>query len=145
MTTTLPDRRVRYDTGALLSVAARVFTERGYDGTSMDDIARATGLSKSSLYHHTAGKEQLLRLALERALDPLFAVVAEPAAREGRAIARLEHVVRRVVDVLADRLPYVTLLLRGPREHRDRAVGAGASAGLRPRGGGPGGRGRAGG
>jgi hypothetical protein len=42
----------------------------------------------------------------------LFAVLDEPAAREGRAIDRLEHVTRRTTEVLMDRLPYVTLLLR---------------------------------
>jgi AcrR family transcriptional regulator len=104
--------RRRYDTSSLLEVAVRVFTERGYDGTSMEDLARASGLSKSSLYHHVPGKEHLLRLALERAVEPLFAVIDEPGATQGRAIDRLQHVVRREVEVLAERLPYVTLLLR---------------------------------
>jgi AcrR family transcriptional regulator len=104
--------RRRYDVDSLLAVAVAVFTERGYDGTSMEDLARASGLSKSSLYHHIDSKEQLLRLALERAVEPLFAVTREPAAVQGRAIERLEHVVRREVEVLAERLPYVTLLLR---------------------------------
>ena len=104
--------RRRYDVDSLLAVAVAVFTERGYDGTSREDLARASGLSKSSLYHHIDSKEQLLRLALERAVEPLFAVTQEPAAVSGRAIERLEHVVRREVEVLAERLPYVTLLLR---------------------------------
>jgi AcrR family transcriptional regulator len=108
---TVPTRR-RYDTESLLEVAVAVFTERGYDGTSMEDLARASGLSKSSLYHHIQGKEQLLRLALERAVEPLFEVTREPGAVSGPAIERLEYVVRREVEVLADRLPYVTLLLR---------------------------------
>jgi AcrR family transcriptional regulator len=106
------ERRPRYDTSSLLAVAVRVFNERGYDGTSMEDLAKATGLSKSSIYHHFEGKEELLRLALQRALGPLFAVVEEPGATEGRAIERLEYVVRREVAVLVDELPYVTLLLR---------------------------------
>ena len=104
--------RRRYDLDALLEIAVSVFTERGYDGTSMEDLARASGLSKSSLYHHIEGKEQLLRLALERAVEPLFAVTREPDSVQGPAIVRLEHVVRREVEVLAERLPYVTLLLR---------------------------------
>jgi AcrR family transcriptional regulator len=78
----------------------------------MGDLAAASGLSKSSIYHHVEGKEQLLRLALERAVEPLFAVTREPGATRGRAIERLEHVVRREVQVLTDQLPYVTLLLR---------------------------------
>jgi AcrR family transcriptional regulator len=104
--------RRRHDLDSLLAVAVRVFTERGYDGTSMGDLAAASGLSKSSIYHHVESKEQLLRLALERAVEPLFAVTREPGATEGPAIRRLEHVVRREVQVLAEQLPYVTLLLQ---------------------------------
>jgi AcrR family transcriptional regulator len=107
----LPRRR-RHDLPSILEVAAIVFTERGYDGTSMADLSEATGLSKSSLYHHIDGKEHLLRLALERAVDPLFGVLHEPAALDGRAVDRLVHVIRREVEVLAGRLPYVTLMLR---------------------------------
>jgi AcrR family transcriptional regulator len=105
-------RRRRHDLDSLLAVAVRVFTERGYDGTSMGELAAASGLSKSSIYHHVESKEQLLRLALERAVEPLFAVTREPGATQGRALDRLEHVVRREVQVLAEQLPYVTLLLR---------------------------------
>jgi AcrR family transcriptional regulator len=105
-------RRRRYDTSSLLEVAVQVFIERGYDGTSMEHLSRASGLSKSSLYHHVESKEQLLRLALDRAVQPLFAVIEEPAAREGTAMRRLEHVIRREVEVLIEQLPYVTLLLR---------------------------------
>jgi AcrR family transcriptional regulator len=106
------ERRPRYDTTSLLAVAVEVFNERGYDGTSMEDLARATGLSKSSIYHHFEGKEELLRQALQRALGPLFAVLDEPGAAGGRAVERLEYVVRREVAVLVDELPYVALLLR---------------------------------
>ncbi len=93
-------------------MATAVFTERGYDGTSMEDLARASGLSKSSIYHHVSGKERLLRLALERAVGPLEAITAEPGACRGRAIDRLAHLVRRAVEVLVAELPSVTLLLR---------------------------------
>jgi AcrR family transcriptional regulator len=104
--------RPGYDVDSLLAVAVKVFNEKGYDGTSMEDLSHRLGRSKSTIYHHVAGKEELLRLALDRALDALFAVTDEPAFRTGRAIERLEHLVRRSVLVLSDELPYVTLLLR---------------------------------
>ena len=110
--TTVKRGRPGYDLDSLLRVAAVTFTERGYDGTSMEDLARKLGISKSAIYHHVSGKDELLRLATDRALDGLTAVVDEAAAVEGRAIDRLEHVVRRSVDVLLDELPFVTLLLR---------------------------------
>lgn len=110
---TAPRRgRPGYDLEQVLLVAARTFTERGYDGTSMEDLAKRLGITKSAIYHHVSGKAELLRLATDRALDGLSAVTAEAAALDGPAIDRLEHVVRRSVEVLVDELPYVTLLLR---------------------------------
>jgi AcrR family transcriptional regulator len=112
--TATPTRRGRpgYDLERLLLVAATTFTLRGYDGTSMEDLARELGITKSAIYHHVSGKDELLRLATNRALDGLTAAVDEAAAVEGRAIDRLEYVVRRSVEVLVDELPFVTLLLR---------------------------------
>ncbi|MFI7322548.1 TetR/AcrR family transcriptional regulator [Streptomyces venezuelae] len=105
-------RRDTYTPETLLSVAVRVFNERGYDGTSMEHLSKAAGISKSSIYHHVAGKEELLRRAVSRALDGLFGILAEDHARVGSAVRRLEYVTRRTVEVLVAELPYVTLLLR---------------------------------
>ncbi|WP_458087297.1 TetR/AcrR family transcriptional regulator [Streptomyces malaysiensis] len=105
-------KRDTYTPESLLAVAVEVFNERGYDGTSMEHLSRATGISKSSIYHHVKGKEELLRLAISRALDGLFGILQEPASLDGRAIERLEHVARRTAEVLMEELPYVTLLLR---------------------------------
>lgn len=104
--------RPGYDLESLLAVAVTVFNERGYDGTSMEDLSRRLGISKSSIYHHVDSKEDLLALALDRALDGLFRVAEDVQAGDGPAIVRLERLVRGSVQVLADRLPYVTLLLR---------------------------------
>jgi AcrR family transcriptional regulator len=105
-------RPPRYAFDDLLAVVVREFNARGYDATSMEDIARATGMTKSSVYHHVSGKQELLERAVGRALDALFGVLDEPGSTTGRPVDRLEHVVRRSVDVLAEELPYVTLLLR---------------------------------
>jgi len=47
--------RKPYDIDSLTDVALRVFAERGYDGASMDDVARAAGITKASIYHHVSG------------------------------------------------------------------------------------------
>ncbi|MCP3802055.1 TetR/AcrR family transcriptional regulator [Allokutzneria sp. A3M-2-11 16] len=104
--------RPGYDLESLLAIAVQLFNERGYDGTSMEELSRKLGITKSAIYHHVPSKQELLRLAVDRALDGLFAVTEEPRSLEGRAIDRLEHVVRRSVAVLVERLPFVTLLLR---------------------------------
>jgi len=107
--------RPGYDLDSLLAVAVAVFNERGYDGTSMGELSERLGIAKSSIYYHVDSKEDLLRLALDRALEGLFALVAEVQAGEEaevRAVDRLERLIRGSVAVLTDRLPYVTLLLR---------------------------------
>ena len=104
--------RPGYDLDSLLAVAVKVFNEKGYDGTSMDVLADRLGLSKSSIYHYVSGKQELLELALNRALNALFAATTESQTTEGPHIDRLEHLVRRSVEILVAELPYVTLLLR---------------------------------
>jgi AcrR family transcriptional regulator len=92
--------------------AVRLFNERGYDATSMGDLSRALGITKSAIYHHVSSKEELLRLGTGRALDGLFGVAAAAEAAGGRAVDRLEHLIRGSLAVLAAQLPFVTLLLR---------------------------------
>jgi AcrR family transcriptional regulator len=104
--------RPGHSLASLLTVAVALFNERGFEATSMDELAGRLGVTKSAIYHHVPRKDELLRLALDRALDGLFAVTREPAALTGPAIDRLEHVVRGSVRVLTAELPFVTLLLR---------------------------------
>lgn len=104
--------RPGYDLESVLRVAVDLFNERGYEGTSVDELASRLGVTKSAIYHHVTSKQQLLRMAVDRALDSLFAVLAETSERDGPAIGSLEHLVRGSVEVLVDQLPFVTLLLR---------------------------------
>ena len=108
-----PARRGRpgYDLETLLAVAVEVFNERGFDATSMEDLSRRLGIAKSAIYHHVASKDELLRLALDRALDGLFAVADSVRDLDLAALDRLERLVRGSVEVLVAELPYVTLLL----------------------------------
>jgi AcrR family transcriptional regulator len=104
--------RPGHDLESVLRSAVKVFNERGYDGTSMEDLSRELGITKSAIYHHVTGKEELLRLAVNRALDGLFAVLDDVSALDAPAITRLEELARRSVLLLAAELPFVTLLLR---------------------------------
>lgn len=104
-------QRRPYDTESLLTVAVGVFNTRGYDGTTMEHLAAAAGIGKSSIYHHVAGKEDLLQRALDRALNALFSVL-DDIDNDAGALDQLATVVRRSVEILMRELPYVTLLLR---------------------------------
>jgi AcrR family transcriptional regulator len=109
-----PRRRGRpgLDLATVVDRSVALFNERGFDGTSMDDLAQHLGITKSAIYHHVPSKDALLGLALDRALSGLEEAAADVGTVDGPAVDRLEKLVRRSVEVLVERLPYVTLLLR---------------------------------
>ena len=112
----IPGRRGRpgHSLDSLLDVAVAVFNERGYEATSMDELATRLGVTKSAIYHHVPSKEALLAAALDEALDGLSATIdaAVAAAPETSAYDRLRTAVRQSVEILAAHVPAVTLLLR---------------------------------
>ena len=67
--------RPGYDQETVLRRAIEVFNRQGYEGTSMGDLARELGLTKSAIYHHVPSKEHLLAAALDEALDGLAAAI----------------------------------------------------------------------
>ncbi|HEY5341923.1 MAG TPA: TetR/AcrR family transcriptional regulator, partial [Candidatus Aquilonibacter sp.] len=106
------EARRPYDIDSITDVAFGVFAERGYDATSMDDVARAAGITKASIYHHVPSKEALLARGLDRALEALFAVLEEPAAREGRAGDRVAAILRRAAEITMSLQAEVSVLFR---------------------------------
>ena len=85
----VPRRRGRpgYDLEAVLRAAVEVFNERGYDGASMEDLSKRLGIAKSGIYHHVSGKEELLRMALDRALDGLWEAAERARALDRKSVA----------------------------------------------------------
>ncbi|HEU4348767.1 MAG TPA: TetR/AcrR family transcriptional regulator [Actinoplanes sp.] len=104
--------RPGHDQETVLTAAVRLFNERGYEATSMGDLAARLGITKSSIYHHVSGKEELLRMAITHAMEGLSEAAEDVRAMDVPAIDKLEELIRRSVLVLADRLEFVTLLLR---------------------------------
>jgi AcrR family transcriptional regulator len=104
--------RPGHDQQSVLTIAVETFNEFGYEATSMGTLAERLGTSKSAIYHHFPSKEEVLNRALDYALSGLEAILDDPEAQAGTAEARLRFVVVEAVQVLCERLPYVTLLLR---------------------------------
>lgn len=63
----------------IIHKASNIFYEKGFDGTSMNDIAEAMGLTKAGLYHHVESKEDLLFKIMNFAMDWMEREVLEPA------------------------------------------------------------------
>ncbi|MBU1361713.1 MAG: TetR/AcrR family transcriptional regulator [Gammaproteobacteria bacterium] len=81
----------------ILSKAAQLFAQRGYAGTSMNEVAAACGVSKATLYHYVRDKHDLaVRIAEEHVLR-LEAVVDEVLSEHAAPEARLRELIRRFV------------------------------------------------
>ena len=96
----------------ILRTAARLFQQRGYDATSMNDVAAALKLSKGGLYHHFQSKDEILfeimdhamQITEERVLTPVRGI-ADPEERL-RALIRLH-----IEVVLSPRDREITVML----------------------------------
>ena len=79
--------------GEIYRAAALLICEKGYDATSMNDIAEAVGITKAGVYHHIEGKKDLLFRIMNFGMDELDENVIFPA----RAIADAESRLRAIV------------------------------------------------
>ncbi|MDZ7820387.1 MAG: helix-turn-helix domain-containing protein [Candidatus Marinimicrobia bacterium] len=78
----------------ILEAAIRIFSEKGYKGTSMREIAEAMHMTKAALYYHFPGKEELFIAVLKHALDHVVCGLEELAVSERSFWEKLEILVR---------------------------------------------------
>ncbi|HEY0583197.1 MAG TPA: TetR/AcrR family transcriptional regulator [Chloroflexota bacterium] len=94
------------------AAALRLFREKGYHATSMQDIAQAVGLYKGSLYHYIGGKEDLLAQVFERGMGSLLDDVERIASDTSlRPSAQLRLIVAAHVSAVAENLDALTVYL----------------------------------
>ncbi len=86
------------DPDAVLNTAMKVFWKRGYDGTSMNDLATATGMAKPGLYATFGDKETLYSKALSYYFNELGSPILDDVAQSPDS---LTVVVRRFLDAIA--------------------------------------------
>ena len=85
----------------LYATALRLFRQKGYHGTSMQDIADELGLYKGSLYHYIGSKEDLLRRVFEQAMGSLLeqieAIVADRSTPPSEQLRQEIHALVQAV------------------------------------------------
>jgi AcrR family transcriptional regulator len=85
----------------ILSAAARLFKDRGYAITTMDDLAAQIGLGKSSLYHYFRSKEEILAEIHEEFIELLIGHAEARSGRPASAAARLLGLIEDMVTFSA--------------------------------------------
>lgn len=59
----------------IITISAKLFAEKGYDKTSMQDIADAVGMSKGGIFHHFSSKEDIFNAVMERQFEQITETV----------------------------------------------------------------------
>ncbi len=75
--------------------AASLIVAKGFNATSMNDIAAAVDLTKAGLYHYIRGKQDLLFSIMQFAMDMVDSMVLEPASQIADAEERLRFILSR--------------------------------------------------
>jgi AcrR family transcriptional regulator len=94
----------------LHAAATRLFRQRGFHATSMQDLGEALGMNRGSLYHYISAKDELLWAILTRALDRLEERVLPILAAEAPPIQRLTDAIREHLRVAADHADELSLI-----------------------------------
>jgi AcrR family transcriptional regulator len=86
---------------AILGEAARLFAQRGYSATTMNEVAAACGLSKATLYHYYRDKDALLAEIAQGHVARLAQLVQDVLAQAAAPQARMRSLVQRIVEEYA--------------------------------------------
>lgn len=96
----------------LISVAAEVFREKGYEAATLHDIADRFGTDRASLYYYVAGKEELLQEAVRGILDQNAEQVERIAEMDLDAPAKLTRLMEQLLASYEANYPYMYVFLQ---------------------------------
>lgn len=104
-----PERTTR---DLIIEEAIVCFAERGYDGTSLNDIAAGVGIRRPSLLHHFPSKETLYGSVFEQILSDWLERVDQAVAMDGTGWEKVELVLRAGFALFEDNPDYVRMMRR---------------------------------
>ena len=120
-------KEVLFDEHAALQKATELFWTKGYNGTSMDELTRVTGLSRSSIYNTFGGKHKLFMRCLRFYLDDQQQLLQDLAGKVGHVIERIRTAFQYAIEeILSDRMRKGCLMVNTTTEmvNQDKEIAA---------------------
>ncbi|NLG47976.1 TetR/AcrR family transcriptional regulator [Gordonia sp. (in: high G+C Gram-positive bacteria)] len=96
----------------LIEVARGLFAERGFEGTSIEEIAQRAGVSKPIVYEHFGGKEGLYAVVVDREMETLLEMVTSSLTKN-RSLYRIQQVALALLTYMEERTEGFRILVRG--------------------------------
>jgi TetR/AcrR family transcriptional regulator len=106
------DKPPRPTRDLIIDEAIACFAERGYDGTSLNDIAAGVGIRRPSLLHHFPSKETLYGSVFEQILSDWLERVGQAVEMDGTGWEKVELVLRAGFALFEDNPDYVRMMRR---------------------------------
>ncbi|AYA25464.1 transcriptional regulator, TetR family [Rhodococcus rhodochrous J3] len=95
----------------LIEIGRALFAERGYEGTSIEEIAQRAQVSKPVVYEHFGGKEGLYAVVVDREMTVLMSMVTESLTRN-RSRIRVERAALALLTYIEERTDGFRILVR---------------------------------
>ncbi|GAA1481579.1 TetR/AcrR family transcriptional regulator [Gordonia sinesedis] len=105
----------------LIEVARGLFAERGFEATSIEEIAQRAGVSKPIVYEHFGGKEGLYAVVVDREMETLLEMVTSSLSRN-RSLYRIQQVALALLTYMEERTDGFRILVRGDRTDSETAT-----------------------
>jgi AcrR family transcriptional regulator len=95
----------------ILEAAAELFSQKGYAGTGVDELAARAGIAKTAIYYHFGNKEGLVTAVLDRAATAWIEGIRESSSRAGDPLGRLDRALTGMRTMLEEK-PWIMKLLQ---------------------------------
>jgi len=106
------DEILAYKRERILQEAVALFYERGFAGTTLDDIAAELGVTKPFIYTHFRSKTDLLAAVCKPTIEMSLEAIANASKLPGTATERLRHAVIDFTKVVLQRQPNIAIYFR---------------------------------
>jgi AcrR family transcriptional regulator len=106
------DEILAYKRERILEEAVKLFYERGFTGTTLDDIAAELGVTKPFIYTHFRGKVELLAALCKPTIEMALGAISDAAALPGTPTERLRRAITDFTLVILRRQPNIAIYFR---------------------------------
>ena len=96
----------------LISIGRRLFAEKGFEGTTVEEIAASAEVSKPVIYEHFGGKEGLYAVVVDRELQKLLSGITDALSAELHSRALLERAALALLDYIESSTDGFRILVR---------------------------------
>lgn len=128
---------------AVLKTASRLFNEKGFHATSLDEVARLLNVTKPTIYHYFKSKDEVLFECCRLGLEMVETAAAQAIAAKGSGLDRLRALMEKYAEVMtmdfgksvtrtsdAELSPESRIILRQVKSQIDHALRASIEAGI---------------